>query len=399
MQAQAAMGVRAEPYIDIDLTRSPPPAPSYPRANHPIPIMDNIETKPSHVMLWFQVFADIPQSKSEKQAGLAQKYTDLTSDPPFKAVIQIHGAKLVDIKDKVFDACAGYKQACGKLLRDANQEGRLAFKGYVAGRGDFLKTSLKVITSEAVLDRFKATMNNNKGKEVGFKLFMDNPKTVKHLKSKEGIFDQATLKNHPESLAPDRVNELEMMAIDVDKAWQDVRVKLMRNFGCISIGGRECMGCINPADSTEAVHLSYSMMDTWAHDVVGGKNGATDMMPPIKRAKFHFKPIHEAIRRATYPADTTQSTSHVPKIRPESPLLDPVPDFEDYLKFAKIAPDDRVTRDILAKLNIIEFESFLSPSMDVLTLVGLGIPFGTAVRLHDKAPLYRTELKNREKRT
>ncbi|KAH9809802.1 hypothetical protein DFH28DRAFT_1132925 [Melampsora americana] len=397
VQAQAAMGVRTgEPYVDIDLTLSPPPAPPYQRANHPNPTMDVIDTKPSHVKLWFQVFADIPQSKAEKQAGLAQKYTDLTSNPPFNAIIQIHGAKLIDIKENVFNACADYKKVCGEILRDANHKGRLAFKGYVAGRGDFLKTALKIIASEAVLDQFKATMNDNRGKEVGFRLYMDNPKTVKRLKSKEDAFDQATLKSHRDSLAPNEVDMLELKGIGVDKVWQDARVKLMRQFGCVSIGGRECMGCINPGNSTEAVRLSHSMMDIWAHDLVDGTNGATEMMPPIKRPEFRFKPIHEPVRRP--PADTTQSTSQIPDFRPESPLSNPVPDFEDYLRFAKIAPDDRVTRDLLEKLNIIEFESFLSASMDVLTLVGLGIPFGTAVRLHDKAPLYRTELKNREKR-
>ncbi|KAH9814791.1 hypothetical protein DFH28DRAFT_928410 [Melampsora americana] len=381
IRAQAAMGVRTGgTYVEINLTLSPPPAPSYPRANHPNPTMDVINTKPSHVKLWFQVFADIPQSKAEKQAGLAQKYTDLTSNPPFNAIIQIHGAKLIDIKENVFNACADYKKVCGKILRDANHKGRLAFKGYVARRGDFLKTALKIIASEAVLDQFKATMNNNRGKEVGFRLYMDNPKAVKRLKSK---------------------------GIGVDKVWQDARVKLMREFGCVSIGGQECMGCINPGNSTKVVHLSHLMMDIWAHDLysdivslnkVDGTDGATEMMPPIKQPKLQFKPIHKPVRRPTYPADTPQSTSQIPDFRPESPLSNPAPDFEDYLKFAKIAPDDRVTRDLLEKLNIIKLESFLSASMDVLTLVGLGIPFGAAVCLHNKAPLYRTELKNREKK-
>jgi hypothetical protein len=59
-----------------------------------------------------------------------------------------------------------------------------------------------------------------------------------------------------------------LWGIDVDPIWQAIRVKLMKDYGCISIGGRECMGIINPENTNEAVHLSHSMMDTWATDIV-----------------------------------------------------------------------------------------------------------------------------------
>ncbi|KAH9820798.1 hypothetical protein DFH28DRAFT_953346 [Melampsora americana] len=80
-------------------------------------------------------------------------------------------------------------------------------------------------------------MNNNRGKEVGFRLYMDNPKTVKCLKSKEDALDQATLKSNQDSLAPNKVDKLDLKGIGVDKVWQDARVKHIREFQCVSIGG------------------------------------------------------------------------------------------------------------------------------------------------------------------
>ncbi|EGG06720.1 uncharacterized protein MELLADRAFT_86396 [Melampsora larici-populina 98AG31] len=171
----------------------------------------------------------------------------------------------------------------------------------------------------------------------------------------------------------------------------------MRRFGCISIGGRECMGCINPANTKEAVYLSHAMMDTWAQDAVMHKHGATELLPPTGRTEFRWIPIHpKPGRRSEYTADTVQSTSQIPDNRPESPAPLPLPEFEDYLKWAKIAPNDQATRALLVKCDIINFKAFLSPSMDVTALERLGFAFGTAVRLHDSAPSYRTDLKERK---
>ncbi|EGG11104.1 uncharacterized protein MELLADRAFT_92458 [Melampsora larici-populina 98AG31] len=188
-----------------------------------------------------------------------------------------------------------------------------------------------------------------------------------------------------------------MLGIDIQPEWQKVRVSLMRRFGCVPIGGRECMGCINPENSKEAVYLSHAMMDTWAQDAVEHKNGATEMMPPTRRIEFRFIPIQSKPgRQLESTASTTQSTSQIPINQPDSPPPYPLPPFEDYLKFANISPKDQSTRDILVKCDIIDFESFLSNSMDVPTLERLGFAYGTAVRLHDRAPLYRTDLKNRK---
>jgi hypothetical protein len=136
------------------------------------------------VKLWFQVYAPITKTRADKQVGAAQKYTDMSPKEPFDALIQVHGAELVNIRDQVFKACDAYKTVCGSILKIAHEEGKVVFKGYVSGRGDFLKTALKPITSEEILDRFKATMLANKGREVGFCLVMDNPKTVNRFKSK-----------------------------------------------------------------------------------------------------------------------------------------------------------------------------------------------------------------------
>lgn len=127
------------------------------------------------------------------------------------------------------------------------------------------------------------------------------------------------------------------------------------------------------------------------------KHGATELLPPTGRTEFRWIPIHPRPgRRAEYAADAVQSTSQIPDNRPESPAPVPLPEFEDYLKWAKISPDDQATRDLLIRYNIIDFEAFLSPSMDVPTLERLGFAIGTAVRLHDSAPAYRTDLKERK---
>ncbi|KAH9811586.1 hypothetical protein DFH28DRAFT_1084858 [Melampsora americana] len=387
---RAITPVNPSSYVDIDLTVATPPSAPLPSA--PVqPQAPLFEAKPSHVKLWFQVYAPIAKTRADKQCGAAQKYTDLSPKAPFDAIIQIHGAELVDVRDQVFDACDAYKTVCGSILKIAHEEGKVIFKGYVAGRGDFLKSALKPITSEDILDRFKATMLDNKGKEVGFRLIMDNPKTVNRLKSKEDTFDQAVRDNHPDTLPSARNDELDMLAI---------RVKLMKDYGCISIGGRECMGIINPENPNKAVHLSHSMMDTWATDIFKHKPGVTTMMPPTRRAGFQWVPISNRPHQPPkYTADSVASTSQIPLHYSESPPPYPLPEFEDFLRFAKIETDDHTTRDLLQRHNIVEFESFLSPAMDIPTLERLGFAYGTAVRLHDKAVLYRSELKRRKNPT
>ncbi|EGG09479.1 uncharacterized protein MELLADRAFT_95969 [Melampsora larici-populina 98AG31] len=381
----------SETHVDINLTVTPPPR--YPEVAIQ-PSLEADEAKPSLVKLWFHVYTPIPKTKAEKQAGTAQKYIDLTSEPAFNSVIQIHGATLVDVKEAVFDACAEVKAVCGSLLREADLDGKLAFKGYVAGRGPFLKSALKMIASEVVLDQFKETMKANKGKEVDFKLFIDNPKTANRLKSKEDTFDRATLDSHPNSLAPHRIDELEMHI-----KWQRIRVKLMQDYGCVSIGGWECMGLINPENTNEAVHLSHLMMDTWATALFKRKPGATEMVPP-KLPEFRFcrisnQPGHPHGQPAA-PADNVQTTSQIPNNRTESPIPGPPPPLKDFLTWAKISPDDENTRALLKKLDIIDYKAFLSPSLNVTTLAALGFAYGTAVRLHDQAPLYQAELKRRK---
>ncbi|EGF98513.1 uncharacterized protein MELLADRAFT_95642 [Melampsora larici-populina 98AG31] len=216
----------------------------------------------------------------------------------------------------------------------------------------------------------------------------------------EDTFDRAIRDNHPDTLAPARNDELDMLGINVNPSFQEIRVKLMRDFGCVSIGGRECMGMINPENSNEAVHLSHAMMDTWANDIFKKKPGVTVMKPPTRRPGFQFLPIsNQPCQPPKYTADSVASTSQIPQHYSESPPPYPLPDFEDYLRFAKVGPEDHVTRELLDRHNIVEFESFFSPALDIPTLERLGFPYGAAVRLHDKAPLYRTELKKRKNPT
>jgi hypothetical protein len=39
-------------------------------------------------------------------------------------------------------------------------------------------------------------------------------------------------------------------------------------YGKSTIGGRECMGMVNPADPTMAMHLSHYAFDLWAAAIV-----------------------------------------------------------------------------------------------------------------------------------
>ncbi|EGF97660.1 uncharacterized protein MELLADRAFT_84564 [Melampsora larici-populina 98AG31] len=176
-----------------------------------------------------------------------------------------------------------------------------------------------------------------------------------------------------------------MLGINVQPDWQKARVGLMRRFGYVLIGGRECIGCINPANNKEVVYLSHAMLDTWAQDGAMHKHCATEFLPPTGRTEFQWIPIHpKPGQRLEYTADTVQSTSQIP---------DNWPEFEDYLKWAKILLNDQAPQDLLTKCDIVDLKAFLSPSLDVPTLERLEFAFGTAVCLHDSAPSYQTDLK------
>ncbi|EGF96967.1 uncharacterized protein MELLADRAFT_73760 [Melampsora larici-populina 98AG31] len=86
----------------------------------------------------------------------------------------------------------------------------------------------------------------------------------------------------------------------------------------------------------------------------------------------------------------------MPDTRTESPVPGPLPPLEEFLDRAKISPNNENTCALLKKLDIIDYEALLSPSLDVPTLAGLGFAFEAAVRLHNQAPLYRAELKKRK---
>ncbi|KAH9822181.1 hypothetical protein DFH28DRAFT_1078502 [Melampsora americana] len=344
--------VQPEPTITLDPATPPPPARvSAASAQPQVPVF---KAKPSHVKLWFQVYAPITKTRADQQSQAPQKYTDLLPKEPFDAIIQIHGAELVNLREQAFEACNAYKTVWGLILKIAHEEGKVIFKGYIAGREDFLKSALKPITLEDILNRFKATMLDNKGKE-----------TVNRLKSKEDTFDQAIQDTHPDTLPPVQNDKLDMVAI---------RVKLMKDYRCIPIEGWECMGIINPENPNKAVHLSHSMMETWATDIFKHKPGVTSVIPPTLRAGFQWVPIsNRSCLPPRYTAKSVASTSQIP------------------LHYSN--------QDLLQQHNIVEFESVLSPAMDIPNLERLGFAYGAVLCLHDKALLYQAELKRHKNPT
>ncbi|KAH9825042.1 hypothetical protein DFH28DRAFT_1077483 [Melampsora americana] len=81
----------------------------------------------------------------------------------------------------------------------------------------------------------------------------------------------------------------------------------MLMYGCVSIGGKECMGCVNPANPNKAMHLSHLAMDIWAHQLSDHKPGVTLMRPP-SGPEFKWFPISKL-----HPRRATTSSSVHPK--------------------------------------------------------------------------------------
>ncbi|EGG06490.1 uncharacterized protein MELLADRAFT_56145 [Melampsora larici-populina 98AG31] len=144
------------------------------------------------------------------------------------------------------------------------------------------------------------------------------------------------------------------------------------------------MGYIKPDDSTMVIYLTHSLIETWASDIVHKRYGATQISPP-RRVAFKWVPIDQ-VKPLKGPG---------PRIKSNSPALGPIPDFEDYLKFCTISPEDHTTRRLLTQYDIIDFEMFESTELTCAKMEALGFQFGPRIRLHDKVSSYRQELKRR----
>ncbi|KAH9808240.1 hypothetical protein DFH28DRAFT_1196788 [Melampsora americana] len=217
-------------------------------------------------------------------------------------------------------------------------------------------------------------------------------------------FDQALAHKNPDVFDPDRLAELEMATIGVERSVQSYATALMAKYGHVSIDGRECMGCINPGNPCEVIYLSHTMMASWAEDLKHNRQGVTIMKPPpeFPRVLINPKPNRKHTNPST--SESLASTSGPPivpfnnnpphQIRTDSPAPRPLPDFEDYLKSCSITADDQETRDLFDHLKITTFEIFLSPYFDCQKMEDKGFSIGAAIRLHDSTPLYRNYLKN-----
>ncbi|KAH9824786.1 hypothetical protein DFH28DRAFT_1143628 [Melampsora americana] len=383
--------------VHLDLTQSPSPTSRLTPISAPAPASPSLEQKPNRLSLWFRVFILNPLTDAEKQSGTPQTYADYEPPFPFNVLLHVHGVSLEDLKKNLFAACDRHKRACGQLLKIANDHGQLAIKGFVCGGGPFGKSAPPLIPNEASFDLFKATMLERKGKEIGFRLIMDNPKRKARTTSKVMSFDQALAVHHPNALDSDQTDELEMAVIGVVPTHQSYLTQLLKKYSNMSIGGKQCMGCINPRDPTMAMHLTHAMLDIWAEDLLNKKPDVTIVTPPTREG-FTWLPIKS---KSNVQSNTITTTTN-PNIQPpqrqsDSPAPRPLPPLEEYLDFCSIRSDNHETRILLKQHDVVNFEMFLSPNFDFEKMQVLGYGIGASVRLHDNAPVYRQFLKDKLK--
>jgi hypothetical protein len=99
-------------------------------------------------------------------------------------MVQVQGVTLTELKNSLFDLCNTHKDGCGRLLKEANKHGQVSFRGYIASGGIFGKTLIPLITMESSYTEFKKMALVKKGKEIGFRITMENPKKIPRTTSK-----------------------------------------------------------------------------------------------------------------------------------------------------------------------------------------------------------------------
>ncbi|KAH9820367.1 hypothetical protein DFH28DRAFT_1021303 [Melampsora americana] len=411
-RVELAIGV---PHVDVDLTQSPSPVLEPARGPCQAstgPIVAPANSIPTRSKIGYHVYSPNHQTDAEKRSGVPVTYVDYITKVPFEELIQLHGFTLNDVKESLFKACNENKQPCGDLLRTADDKGNLIFKGYVCNGEAFSKTSMPVIPNEETFEGLKKMIILKKGKEVGFRLLMEDPKKKARTVSRDMQFNQSVAHHHPDALDTGDHNAVEMSSIGVDKAIQHELNNLMRSYCHTNIGGRECMGFVKPDDSTSVIYLSHSLFDIWASDIVHKRHGATQLKPP-SRLLFKYGPIDHA-KAKLKSKSTNQSTpcsgsavsqntnvlsgngpfpfnTNIPQQsfpRSDSPAPRPLPLFERYLEYCEISPEDEHTRDLLKNYNIVNFEMFFSSALNLEAMEKLGFRFGPRVRLHKNAVLY-----------
>ncbi|KAH9808188.1 hypothetical protein DFH28DRAFT_1070122 [Melampsora americana] len=397
---QASSVTETNPHVDVDLTVSPSPAPQVtPLSESPV-----VEFKPTRAKMAFHVFIADGLTGAQKRSGVPVTYSDHLTKPAFDILINIHGRSLLELKRSLFNACDKHRTGCGTLLKDADTEGRVTLRGYIYHGGAFGKSLEPIIDSEAILDQFKAMMIKKPANEVGFSLNMSNPKVQAQTDTKVLKFNRAMQHNIPNALNDEDRAAVEMSSIEVDAKVQAQRTMLMAMYGSATIGGRECMGLVNPKDTSLAMHVSHLGFDIWAKAIVNKQVGVTLKTPPSGK-EFQWLPISNARSNnhssainslgALLAMTNNQAPAAAGAPRTDSPAPRPFPAFEEYLTFCSISPDDHETRDLLAKYNIIDFEMFLSSELSCSIMAGFGFAFGPRLRLHEKAPIYRDILKKK----
>ncbi|KAH9808056.1 hypothetical protein DFH28DRAFT_911411, partial [Melampsora americana] len=174
-------------HVDVDLTRSPSLGPQMTQGSPLAPVL--VDHKPTRVTINFHVYIPNGLSAAEMRSGKPQTYADHAPKEPFLAMIQIHGVSLEALKKSLFKECSLHKKGCGSLLQSADEQGQLSIRCFVHGPGPFCKTTSPQLLDEAIFDEFKIALSSKKGKEVGFRLLMQNPKTTTRTTSKASHFN------------------------------------------------------------------------------------------------------------------------------------------------------------------------------------------------------------------
>ncbi|EGF97294.1 uncharacterized protein MELLADRAFT_86092 [Melampsora larici-populina 98AG31] len=200
------------PRVELDLTNSPGPiAAPLPQSGTVLAASD--ESKPSKAKLSFKAYIPIPLTDTERRNGLAQTYVDYETEDPIDIVVQLHGVSLTEIKNSLFDMCNTNKNGTGRILKQAENDNQVNFKAYIIQGGVFGKTLTPAIKTDSVFIAFKNMAKTKKGKEMGFRIMMENPKKMARNNSKQLQVDQALAHADPDAIDRARHDQLEMAGV------------------------------------------------------------------------------------------------------------------------------------------------------------------------------------------
>ncbi|EGF98741.1 uncharacterized protein MELLADRAFT_95460 [Melampsora larici-populina 98AG31] len=317
---------------------------------------------------------------------------------PTSVRIDLAILNLQEFKDAVADLAEGFHLGCRDLFKEADLKGTIDYFGWVTNNPSFPKGRQQNIGKDVDFERFKVVVSENRGKSMGVTATMidENAKPRKNRAVQNAnSFDRLMLADNP-GANPERARKLALNAINLQADLTEIRTALQTRYGNSGHAGhREGMTCYDPERPKFMMRLTYPMLDVWAELIAAGKPGVTLFRPPVGLPGFEW--VLKSGKPTGIPADSLTLPSSVPaQSQSTSPAPQPYPDFEDYLTFCRIPENNGTTRDVLKKLQIIEFDEFFSAENLIDFLKSQGIGHGPVVRLSTKASQYRQDLKSRQ---